>query len=116
VIVAAPSDEPEFALGTGDQSGSPVSGDRRRRRLPVVTGRVRIWRLDGPVSRKTVGWQVAGSMTAELVAETFEKTIHCERLRARLIVCSDRGGQDVEAEFRRLPGQHGFEQSMSRAD
>jgi transposase InsO family protein len=39
-----------------------------------------------------------------------------ERLPVVLIVHSDRGGQYVDAEFRRLPDQHRFEQSMSRAD
>ena len=67
-------------------------------------------------SRKIVGWQVAGSMTAELVIEAIKKAILRERLPVGLIVHSDRGGQYVDAEFRRLLNQHGFEQSMSRAD
>ena len=67
-------------------------------------------------SRKIVGWQVAGSMTAELVIEAIKKAILRERLPVGLIVHSDRGGQYVDAEFRSLLDQHGFEQSMSRAD
>ena len=67
-------------------------------------------------SRKIVGWQVAGSMTAELVIEAIKKAILRERLPVGLIVYSDRGGQYVDAEFRRLLDQHGFEQSMSRSD
>jgi putative transposase len=67
-------------------------------------------------SRKIVGWQVAGSMTAELVIEAIKKAILRERLPVGLIVHSDRDGQYVDAEFRRLLDQHGFEQSMSRAD
>jgi putative transposase len=67
-------------------------------------------------SRKVVGWQVAGSMTAELVIGALKKAILRERLPAGLIVYSDRGGQYVDAELRRLLKQHGFEQSMSRAD
>jgi putative transposase len=67
-------------------------------------------------SRKIVGWQVADSMTAELVIEALKKAILRERLPAGLIVHSDRGGQYVDMEFRRLLQQHGFEQSMSRAD
>jgi putative transposase len=67
-------------------------------------------------SRKIVGWQVADSMTAELVIEALKKAILRERLPAGLIVHSDRGGQYVDTEFRRLLQQHGFEQSMSRAD
>jgi putative transposase len=67
-------------------------------------------------SRKIVGWQVAGSMTAELVIEALRQAILRERLPAGLIVHSDRGGQYVDTEFRRLLQQRGFEQSMSRAD
>jgi transposase InsO family protein len=67
-------------------------------------------------SRKIVGWHVADSMTAELVITALEKAILRERLPAGLIVHSDRGGQYVDTEFRRLLDQHGFEQSMSRAD
>jgi putative transposase len=44
-------------------------------------------------SRKIVGWQVAGSMTAELVIEALKKSIIRERIPAGLIVHSDRGGQ-----------------------
>ena len=67
-------------------------------------------------SRKIVGWQVADSMTAELDIEAIKKAILRERLPVGLIVHSDRGGQYVDAEFRSLLDQHGFEQSMSRAD
>jgi putative transposase len=67
-------------------------------------------------SRKIVGWQVADSMTAELVIEALKKAILYERLPAGLIVHSDRGGQYVDAELRKLLRQHGVEQSMSRAD
>jgi transposase InsO family protein len=67
-------------------------------------------------SRKIVGWQVAGSMTAELVIEALKKAILRERLPGGLIVHSDRGGQYVDTELRRLLKQYGFEQSMSRAE
>jgi putative transposase len=67
-------------------------------------------------SRKIVGWHLADSMTAELVIVALKKAILRERLLAGLIVHSDRGGQYVDTEFRRLLDQHGFEQSMSRAD
>jgi transposase InsO family protein len=67
-------------------------------------------------SRKILGWQVASSMTAELVIEALKKAIIREHLPAGLIVHSDRGGQYVDAELRNLLKQHGFEQSMTRAD
>jgi putative transposase len=67
-------------------------------------------------SRRIVGWHLADSMTAELVIEAIRKAILRERLPTGMIVHSDRGGQYVDTEFRRLLNQHGFEQSMSRAD
>jgi len=67
-------------------------------------------------SRKILGWQIASSMTAELVIEALKKAILRDHLPAGLIVHSDRGGQYVDAELRKLLKQHGFEQSMTRAD
>ena len=67
-------------------------------------------------SRKILGWQIASSMTAELVIEALKKAILRDHLPAGLIVHSDRGGQYVDAELRTLLKQHGFEQSMTRAD
>jgi putative transposase len=67
-------------------------------------------------SRKILGWQVAGSMTAELVIEALKKAILREHLPAGLIVHSDRGGQYVDIELRKLLKRHGFEQSMCRAE
>jgi transposase InsO family protein len=67
-------------------------------------------------SRKILGWRIASSMTAELVIEALKKAILREHLPAGLIVHSDRGGQYVDAELRKLLKQHGFEQSMTRAD
>jgi putative transposase len=51
-------------------------------------------------SRKIVGWQVAGSMTAELAIEARKCAILRERLPTGLIVHSDRGGQYVDKEMR----------------
>jgi transposase InsO family protein len=67
-------------------------------------------------SRKILGWHIAGSMTAELVIEALKKAILRDHLPAGLIVHSDRGGQYVDAELRKLIKRHGFEQSMCRAD
>jgi putative transposase len=49
-------------------------------------------------SRKILGWQIASSMTAELVIEALKKAIIREHLPAGLIVHSDRGGQYVDAD------------------
>jgi putative transposase len=66
-------------------------------------------------SRKIVGWQVAAQMTAELVIGALRQAIVRECPPRGLIVHSDRGGQYVDAEFRRLLEANGYEQSMSRA-
>ncbi len=66
-------------------------------------------------SRRVVGWQVAATMTAELVTGALNKVLVRERPSPGLIVHSDRGGQYVAAEFRQMLDRHGFEQSMSRA-
>jgi len=67
-------------------------------------------------SSKIVGWHLADSMAAELVIEALKKAVLRERLPTGMIVHSDRGGQYVDTEFREMLNQHGFEQSMSRAD
>src|SRR5262245_64882289 len=59
-------------------------------------------------SRKIVGWQVADSMTAELVIEALKKAILRERLPTGLVVDSVSGGQYVDTEFRGLLDQHGL--------
>src|SRR5262245_18313065 len=66
-------------------------------------------------SRKIVGWQVAETMTANLIIEAMAQVIRRERPAPGLIVHSDRGGQYVATEFRALLKRSGFEQSMSRA-
>lgn len=67
-------------------------------------------------SRMIVGWQVSDEMRDELIIRAMEKVITRRKPEAGLIVHSDRGGQYVSTEFRRLLSAHGFLQSMSRAD
>jgi putative transposase len=84
--------------------------------LPLAGGRwayLATW-LD-LYSRKVVGWQVADSMTADLVIGALQVALTRERPSRGLIVHSDRGGQYVAAEFRGLLRRQGFEQSQSRA-
>ena len=66
-------------------------------------------------SRKIVGWQVAATMSAELVIGALRQAMVREQLPRGLIVHSDRGGQYVDAQFRQLLHAFGYEQSMSRA-
>lgn len=67
-------------------------------------------------SRLIAGWQVEETMEEVLVIKAMEMVIRRRVPSPGLIVHSDRGGQYVSGEFRRLLKRHGFEQSMSRAD
>jgi putative transposase len=63
-------------------------------------------------SRKILGWQVASTMTAELVIGALRQAIVRERMPRGLIVHIDRGGQNVDAEFRQLLQDYGYRQSV----
>ncbi len=65
-------------------------------------------------SRIIVGWAVAETMTEELIITALKKAIARRALASRCIVHSDRGGQYVGGEFRRLLARHDLRQSMSR--
>jgi len=66
-------------------------------------------------SRKIVGWQIAETMTADLIIRALQQLIVREQPARGLIVHSDRGGQYVDAEFLQLLRVYGYQQSMSRA-
>jgi len=66
-------------------------------------------------SRKITGWQVAESMTADLIIGALRQAIVRGQPARGLIVHSDRGGQYVDTEFRQLLAACGYQQSMSRA-
>ncbi len=65
-------------------------------------------------SRYVVGWAVAETMTEELIIMALSQAIIRRKLKRGCIVHSDRGGQYVGGEFRRLLEQHDLRQSMSR--
>jgi transposase InsO family protein len=66
-------------------------------------------------SRRITGWQIAETMTAELVIGALRQAIG-RRCPARgLNVHSDRCEQYVDTEFRQLLAACGYRQSMSRA-
>ncbi len=65
-------------------------------------------------SRMIVGWAVAETMTEELIITAMKKAIERRALASGCIVHSDRGGQYVGGEFRRLLSSHNLRQSMSR--
>jgi transposase InsO family protein len=66
-------------------------------------------------SRRITGWQVAETMTAELVIGALRQALGQVPPARGLIVHSDRGGQYVDSEFRELLTIYGYQQSMSRA-
>jgi len=66
-------------------------------------------------SRRITGWQVAETMTAELIIGALRQAIGRGQPARGLIVHSDRGGQYVDTEFRHLLAAYGYQQSMSRA-
>jgi len=65
-------------------------------------------------SRVIVGWAVAETMTEELIIAALNQVIRRRTLGRGCIVHSDRGGQYVGGEFRRLLERHNLRQSMSR--
>jgi transposase InsO family protein len=65
-------------------------------------------------SRMIVGWAVAETMTEELIITGLKKAITRHSLANGCILHSDRGGQYVGGEFRRLLSSHDLRQSMSR--
>jgi len=66
-------------------------------------------------SRRITGWQVAETMTAELIIGALRQSIGRRPPARGLIVHSDRGGQYVDTAFRALLTAYGYRQSMSRA-
>jgi len=65
-------------------------------------------------SRIIAGWAVAETMTEALIITALKKAIARRPLASGCIVHSDRGGQYVGSEFRRLLASHDLCQSMSR--
>lgn len=65
-------------------------------------------------TRRVVGWQVSGRMTAQFVLDAFGQASRGGHLKRGAIIHTDRGSQYASAEYRRLLYIHGFRQSMSR--
>jgi transposase InsO family protein len=66
-------------------------------------------------SRRVVGWTCAVTLQASLVLAALLRAIGQRQPPAGLLLHSDRGSQYVDADFRRVLGEHHIEQSMSRA-
>lgn len=65
-------------------------------------------------SRKVVGWAMAPSMPAELVASALHMALQQRQPPRGLLLHSDRGSQYASLEYQALLAQHGIVCSMSR--
>lgn len=67
-------------------------------------------------SRQIVGWELADNMLESLVREPLEKALLKRKVKSGLIIHSDRGGQYLSKNMKKLVHTFTLEQSMSRAD
>jgi putative transposase len=67
-------------------------------------------------SRTIVGWQVDNNMEEDLIINALQKACNYRKPVAGLIVHSDRGGQYVANNFKKLLDKYECKQSMSPAD
>ena len=69
-------------------------------------------------SRQIVGWELADNMLESLVREPLEKALLKRRVKVEsgLIIHSDRGGQYLSNNMKKLVETFKLKQSMSRAD
>lgn len=85
--------------------------------LPLVNGR---WAYLGSwmdlYSRMIVGWQVEEHMQDTLIINALKQGLYSRQPASGLIAHSDRGGQYVSDELRKLIENFHIRQSMSRAD
>lgn len=85
--------------------------------LPLVNGQ---WAYLGSwmdlYSRMVVGWRVEAHMEDTLIINALKQGIYSRQPESGLIAHSDRGGQYVSDELRKLIKAYQLRQSMSRAD
>lgn len=67
-------------------------------------------------TRQVVGWQVADNMREELIREPLENALLKRKTAPGMIVHSDRGGQYLSNNMKKLIKTFTLQQSMSRAD
>jgi putative transposase len=67
-------------------------------------------------SRQIVGWELADNMLESLEREPLEKALLKGKVKSGLIIHSDRGGQYLSKNMKKLVHTFTLEQSMSRAD
>jgi putative transposase len=67
-------------------------------------------------SRQIVGWELADNMEEHLVREPLMTALLKRKVKAGLIIHSDRGGQYLSNKMKKLVETFTLKQSMSRAD
>lgn len=67
-------------------------------------------------SRQIVGWQLADNMFESLVREPLERALLKRKVKPGLIIHSDRGGQYLSNNMKKLAQTFTLNQSMSRVD
>ena len=67
------------------------------------------------VSRKIIGWQLAGNMREQLVIDALKKALGKRKFKPALILHSDRGGQYCSKLYRTIITEYLIDQSMSEA-
>ena len=85
--------------------------------IPMISGRFRylsVW-MD-LFSRRIVGWDLQDHMRESLVTTSLQKAIRTRKVRAGLLIHSDRGGQYAGTQFRKILDACKMLQSMSDAD
>jgi putative transposase len=82
--------------------------------LPVASGFIFLVVILDLFSRKVVGWTVGDRLDAELSAEALQRALARRQPAPGLIFHSDRGVEFAAKNFRRLLGNAGAVQSMSR--
>ncbi len=82
--------------------------------VPVLGGFLFLVVILDLFARKVVGWSVGDRLDAELSSEALQRAVARRQPGPGLLFHSDRGSEFAAAGFRRILGQFGAVQSMSR--
>jgi transposase InsO family protein len=98
--------------GARQSAGAAVVGDITY--LPLSNGRwCYLATFQDKLTRRIIGWEVAGQMTADLVVKALQMALRGGRICPNAIIHTDRGSQYVSDVYRNLLQAHGLRQSMS---
>jgi transposase InsO family protein len=98
--------------GVRQSAGAAVVGDITY--LPLSNGRwCYLATFQDKLTRRIIGWEVAGQMTADLVVKALQMALRGGRICPNAIIHTDRGSQYVSDVYRNLLQAHALRQSMS---